>query len=79
MKTKNLYAVERGENLLIGAVRAGDIPQIKVLIKKQKNLEARDMYGMTPLIGAALDGNIEAVSLLLEAGADVNAQDNYGR
>ena len=42
------------------------------------NVNARNMWGETPLYWAALRGTPENIKALLEAGADVNARNEYG-
>jgi len=46
--------------------------------KKMINLNAEDLYGLTPLHFACRAGNLRMAELLIEWGADVNAQEKYG-
>ncbi|MCK4294857.1 MAG: ankyrin repeat domain-containing protein, partial [Planctomycetes bacterium] len=61
------------------AAADGDIEQVKLLISKGADVNAKDMQGRTPLHGAAFRGHKDVVGLLLAKGADVNAQDRNGR
>ena len=54
------------------------LEEIKELLKKGADLEARNKYGDTALILAARDGHLEVVKYLAELGADVNAKVSYG-
>jgi ankyrin repeat protein len=55
------------------AAADGDIEQIKLLIQKGADVNARDGERNTPLEYAIEEGNVEIIQLLIEAGADVNA------
>ena len=46
-------------------------------IKAGADLNARDMWGETPLHYAAMEGYTDSVNVLLEAGADVNAREGF--
>jgi ankyrin repeat protein len=46
--------------------------------KKMINLNAEDLYGLTPLHFACRAGNLRVAELLLEWGADANVQEKYG-
>lgn len=60
------------------AARYDAADEIRGLMERGANLEARDFLGRTPLHVAALFGQEEAVRMLLEAGADANARDRWG-
>ncbi len=51
---------------------------VKVLLKNNVDLNAKDRQGRTALSWAVSQGQIDAVSVLIAAGADVNAADNQG-
>ena len=46
--------------------------------KKMVNLNAGDLYGLSPLHFACRAGNLRMAELLLEWGADPNSQEKYG-
>lgn len=58
------------------AAYQGDVEEVKNLLKRGCDANARDIYGWTALHDAAMQGHGEIVMLLLEAGADVDVQDN---
>lgn len=57
-----------------GGQKATDMANM--LIAKGANIDARDIYGSTPLMYAAKSGNTVLTKLLLEKGAEVNAVNN---
>ncbi|MFF5212101.1 ankyrin repeat domain-containing protein [Streptosporangium sp. NPDC000396] len=70
---------QAAEQLLMAAVVAGDLPEVKALLSRGVEVDARYPRvngfndGHTPLLVAARDGHREIVRELLAAGADVNA------
>jgi len=60
---------------LFDSVRMYDVARVMELLRRGANVNARDMYGKTPLHVAAFRGRANVVRLLLEHGADVNARD----
>jgi hypothetical protein len=58
------------------AAANGDIEQVKLLISKGADVNAKDDEEKTPLHYAAEAGKMEVVQLLVEAGADFNAMGN---
>lgn len=56
-----------------------DMITIIDLIKRPELLEARDVYGYTPLLRAASDGKPRILEILLASGCDVRARDSNGR
>ena len=73
---------DKNINLLFDAVRKGKIAIIKQVIPQGVGVNARDIYGKTPLHHAAtraeININFTMVELLITAGADVNAKDQFG-
>ena len=60
---------------LLETAEEGDTEEVKLLIEKGADVDAKDWKGRTALMGAALKGHTETVKLLIEKGADVNARD----
>lgn len=69
------------ERPLHRAVSEQDIDEVKLLIAKGVNVNAKDKHydGITALFVAVEDGNVEMVETLLNFGAKVNAQDDEKR
>ena len=65
--------------LLHQVVASGDIDQIKSLISKGADVNAKDRSDRTPLHYAARWGHKDVAELLLAKDADVNVKDNRGR
>jgi ankyrin repeat protein len=59
---------------LMAAAGNGETAEVKTLLDRGANVNARDSYGFTALIFAAKSGNSSTVRLLLTRGADVNAK-----
>jgi len=55
-----------------------NIELFEMLIDAGINIDAKDMYGKTPLMYAAENDSCEVLSLLLQSGADVITRDNDG-
>ena len=55
------------------------LEEIKELLKKGADLEAKDGDGDTALVGAATRGQLDVVKCLVELGADLEAKDGDGR
>jgi ankyrin repeat protein len=57
----------------------GSLQQITEAIENGANVNARSIYGETPLMAAAASNlNPEVITSLVKAGADVNAKENRG-
>lgn len=60
------------------AVATGNLEAIQQHIKAGSDLNAKDMYGSTPLIIATVFDKTEVALALIEAGADLNITNNDG-
>ena len=60
------------------SARYGHLSICRLLIDKGAQLEAKDVYGNTPLHSAVDGGHVEIVRLLCDRGADVEAYNNGG-
>ncbi|MBI2947447.1 MAG: ankyrin repeat domain-containing protein [Verrucomicrobia bacterium] len=63
---------------LFQAIRVGDHPAVRTLLKNGAAVNPRDELGNTPLMAAALNADAAVLELLLKAGADVNATNQAG-
>ncbi len=73
-------AQDAGQQLneqLYEAVRAGDAAQVRALLDRGADVNAKFRYGATALFKAAEKGDLAVVKLLLERGADVNVKDTF--
>ena len=62
---------------LYEAARKGDAAEVKALLDKGADVNAKFRYGATALFKAAERGNTEVVKTLIERGADVNVRDTF--
>lgn len=62
----------------IAAVSNSNTENVKALLDKGADVNAKDDKGNPALICAAKKGDADTVKALLEKGADVNAKDNKG-
>lgn len=62
---------------LYEAARKGDAAEVKALLDRGADVNARFRYGATALFKAAERGHTEVVKLLIERGADVNVKDTF--
>ena len=62
---------------LIKASFSGNLPDIKNLLEKGADINAKRQDGITALMGASIKGNREVVEFLLAKGADVNVKANF--
>jgi ankyrin repeat protein/uncharacterized protein YecT (DUF1311 family) len=64
---------------LLRAAEIGSVEQVKTLLAKGGDVNAKTQSGQTVLMAAAKGTNAEIVKLLINKGADVNAKDTYGQ
>ncbi len=64
--------------ILIKAVQANNIGNVRQLIQANADLNLKDAYGLTALRCASVQDHQEMVNLLLDSGANINLQDNAG-
>lgn len=73
-----IAAGERGDALLIDAVRQGDTKAVRTLMGQRINVNARTVDGTTALHWAVHRNELATVEQLLRAGATVTLVNNYG-
>lgn len=66
-----------GKTAIISAVENSK-GSVELLINSGANINARDIYGNTPLLVAILKKDTATAALLLEKGANPNVKNNYG-
>ncbi|KAJ7352737.1 hypothetical protein OS493_034088 [Desmophyllum pertusum] len=66
-----------GKSIHLAAL-AGDLPEVKRLLKNGADIHKKDHLGKTPLMCAALAGSLAVVQVLIQEGADVTCNDNRG-
>jgi ankyrin repeat protein len=62
---------------LYEAARKGDAAEVKAVLDKGADVNAKFRYGATALFKAAERGHTEVVKLLIERGADVTVKDTF--
>lgn len=62
---------------LYEAARKGDAAEVKAVLDKGADVNAKFRYGATALFKAAERGNTEVVKVLIERGADVTVHDTF--
>jgi ankyrin repeat protein len=62
---------------LYEAARKGDAAEVRAVLDKGADVNAKFRYGATALFKAAERGHTEVVKLLIERGADVNLKDTF--
>ena len=63
---------------LYEAAEVGDLTEVKRLLERGAEIDARNGDSRTPLHAACYDGHLEVVRLLLSGGAKIGARDNDG-
>lgn len=69
----------QGWTPLLSAVASDSFENVRMLLSRGADANARDPNGRTPLWYAATTANTGTITLLTQHGADVNTQDNQGR
>ncbi|WP_265023236.1 ankyrin repeat domain-containing protein [Wolbachia endosymbiont (group A) of Epistrophe grossularia] len=72
-----LKQTELDKKLLV-AVQDTGLNEVKDLINQKANINAKDMYGWTPLHFAASRNKLSVVEFLFNNNANINAKDVYG-
>ena len=75
LKTEN--EVKEGCTPLWAAADTGHLDVVRLLIKRNADVDGRTSSGSTPLRVAAHDGHLDVVRCLVESGADVNARNDH--
>ncbi len=57
----------------------GHLDEVKYLISKGENINAKDNYGRTPLYLAIWIEHYQVVDYLISNGADTNVKDNHNK
>ncbi|HEV3468973.1 MAG TPA: ankyrin repeat domain-containing protein [Pyrinomonadaceae bacterium] len=70
-------AAQKLNEQLYEAVRRGDAAEVKALLDRGADVNAKFRYGATALFKAAERGHVEVVKLLLERGADATVKDTF--
>jgi ankyrin repeat protein len=63
---------------LIDAVKAGNGPSVRAILKQRPDLNSQEPDGMTALHWAVRNDDVETAQLLIRAGANVKAANRYG-
>lgn len=66
------------EARLINAAARGDLENVRDLLERKAQIDARDPSGHTALMAAAVNGRIEVIRMLAERRANINALDDLG-
>ncbi|MBD9354546.1 ankyrin repeat domain-containing protein [Methylomonas albis] len=69
---------EDGQNMLHEAVAYNNLPFAKALIKRNIDVNHRDIKSQTPLHYAANHGFLDIAELILNSGGSLNIEDDYG-
>ncbi|WP_353271806.1 ankyrin repeat domain-containing protein [Wolbachia endosymbiont (group A) of Nomada goodeniana] len=66
------------DDLLVSAAGAGRLSDVRELLEKGANIEARDSDGYTSLHRAAEGGHLEIIRFLIDKGANIGAKNKDG-
>jgi ankyrin repeat protein len=69
--------MNRVDRELIEAARENNLPEVERLLSVGADIEAKNIFGWTPLIAACVEGNLQVFQALREHGADIEAKE-YG-
>lgn len=69
--------LERWE-LVMAAIRQGDLRRLESLLKKRAAIRGRDQYGTTALHLASIKGQCDIMAVLIKHGMDINCRDFEG-
>ncbi|CEJ86403.1 hypothetical protein VHEMI04095 [[Torrubiella] hemipterigena] len=67
------------QTLLHIAAEYGQTDNVRILLRRGANIQAKNKWGLTPLHSAALKGWYDTVTVLIEAGANLNERDMFDR
>lgn len=62
---------------ILNAAKRGELAEVKSLLARGADINARTGYNQTPLMLAAGKGHLEVVRLLIDSGADLNIVDTF--
>ncbi len=57
----------------------GELDKVKLFLSQGVDINARNIFRMTPLMSASVQGSLDLINYLIEAGADLNLTDFWGR
>jgi len=69
---------EEANKMLLDAVKNFDVKKVEEALNAGADINAKNVYGRTPLTWTSYYSNKDIVELLIKAGANVNAKDNDG-
>ena len=67
-----------GNSFLHFAAAKGHLERLVHLLSGGSNLNARNVFGWTPLMQAIRNGHTEAVRVLIDYGASLSIKNDYG-
>merc|ERR1712224_145799 len=75
---KQLVKIEDTGMSLHDAAKKGDLPKIQEFLKSRKDVDVRDLKGVTPLGYAVACDHLSAVKMLINAKANLDDVDSVG-